>query len=334
MTVQVGQPATAQDIIKSTALYAADAGGTDAYAISLPTAPSAYADGLTVRFKANTANTGASTLNVNTLGAIAIKRPDGTDTQTGDIVANQIVEVCYRNSAFHMISPIVADRQQVMGALQAGMAKLFFNTQLLLNAYIATPKGTEGWELSADHAEIQILRKGLQCVMEGSGTQRTIKLSGYFEPLGAGTNLEYNGSGKIILDFNAKLIAGSGIFSMGFFSNPEQAWDANGTGVGFYMDNGVIYALTKKADPSGSDEKTDVSSGITETNWNNYRIELDIGVDVKFYINGTLVKTTTSGAASFPITSAVNIGFGFEGSAGTGTDFTFTAPFLSIEMNP
>lgn len=103
--IDSGQDILAQDIIAGNAHYAADAGSTDAYAISLPAAPGSYTDGLTIRFKANTANTGASTLNVNSLGAISIKRPDLTDTQSGDIIANQIVEVIYRSSAFYMVSP-------------------------------------------------------------------------------------------------------------------------------------------------------------------------------------------------------------------------------------
>lgn len=106
MTVQTGQNADAQDMIKQPHIYAADAGGSDTYAISLPVAPSAYADGLVVRFKANTANTGAATLNVNTLGAIAILRPSGDALITGDIVANQTLEVIYRGGSFYMLSPL------------------------------------------------------------------------------------------------------------------------------------------------------------------------------------------------------------------------------------
>ena len=49
--------------------YAADAGATDAYAITLSPAPSAYSTGMVVHFYAKTANTGACTLNVNGLGA-------------------------------------------------------------------------------------------------------------------------------------------------------------------------------------------------------------------------------------------------------------------------
>lgn len=109
MTIATGQNAEAQDIISSNYMYGADAGANDTYVVTLPEAPASYTDGLTIRFKANTANTGASTLNVNSLGAIAIKRPNTLDTQTGDIVANQVVEVVYRGGSFYMTSPVGGD---------------------------------------------------------------------------------------------------------------------------------------------------------------------------------------------------------------------------------
>lgn len=75
--------------------YAVDGGATDAYAITVTPAITAYSTGQQFTFKANTANTGACTLDVNGLGAIAIKEGDENDTQTGDIVANQLVTVVY-----------------------------------------------------------------------------------------------------------------------------------------------------------------------------------------------------------------------------------------------
>lgn len=131
MSIAVGQTAAAQDIIKGVAWYAADAGANDTYAITLPTAPSAYADGLTVRFKANTANTGPATLNVNSLGAITIKRPDLSDLKTGDILANQIVEVVYRGGSFYVISPLVQIKERFLTPLLTGTTPAYPYTTIL-----------------------------------------------------------------------------------------------------------------------------------------------------------------------------------------------------------
>lgn len=89
-------------------VYAADSVGTDAYAITLSPAPASYATGQTFFFKAGTANTGAATLNVNGLGAKTIKKAYNSDLATGDILANQIVQVTYDGTNFQMMSPVAA----------------------------------------------------------------------------------------------------------------------------------------------------------------------------------------------------------------------------------
>lgn len=87
-------------------IYGADAGGTDAYAITLSPIPSAYATGMVINFKANTANTGGATLNVNSLGATTILKLNNLALETGDIEAGQIVSVVYDGTNFQMQTPV------------------------------------------------------------------------------------------------------------------------------------------------------------------------------------------------------------------------------------
>lgn len=88
----------------SDALFCVDAGASDAYACNLTPAITAYAAGFQACFDANTANTGASSINFNSLGALTIKRINqttaGLDTATGDIVADQIVCGTYNGTSF------------------------------------------------------------------------------------------------------------------------------------------------------------------------------------------------------------------------------------------
>lgn len=97
----VGEELPAADlneIVRTTGLYAVDAGGDDTYAITVTPAPDNYSDGDEYTFKVATGNTGACTLNVNGLGAIAIKKYSQggkIDLATGDILANQMVRVKY-----------------------------------------------------------------------------------------------------------------------------------------------------------------------------------------------------------------------------------------------
>lgn len=85
--------------------YAASIVGTDAYAITLTTAPAAYATGQQFTFKADVINTGTATLNVNSLGAISILRGDGSALADSDIAAGQVITVVYDGTAFRLNSP-------------------------------------------------------------------------------------------------------------------------------------------------------------------------------------------------------------------------------------
>jgi len=96
-------PAAIQD---SSYTFAADAEASDAYAITLSPVPSALATGQVFYFTANTANTGAATLNVNTLGAKTIKKNHDLDLVTGDIEAGQVIGVAYDGTNFQMLSQV------------------------------------------------------------------------------------------------------------------------------------------------------------------------------------------------------------------------------------
>jgi len=85
--------------------FAADAEASDSYVITLDPAPAAYFTGMMVVFTANTANTGAATLNVNSLGAKAIKKQKDVALGDGDIKAGQVVVVVYDGTNFQLVNP-------------------------------------------------------------------------------------------------------------------------------------------------------------------------------------------------------------------------------------
>lgn len=89
--------------------YAADSVGTDSYAITISPAITAYAAGQRFTFKAGTANTGACTLNVSGLGAKSIVKNYNVALSTGDIKANQIVEVEYDGTNMQLLSNKMVD---------------------------------------------------------------------------------------------------------------------------------------------------------------------------------------------------------------------------------
>lgn len=109
-------------------LYAADSGSNDTYAITLSPVPASLAaiTGLPLTFKANTANTGAATLNVNSLGAKTIKKQHDQDLSDNDIESGQTVTVVYDGTNFQMQSQ-------------------------LANSSAASTVGTDGWTDDSAH---------------------------------------------------------------------------------------------------------------------------------------------------------------------------------------
>ena len=84
-----------------------DAGASDTYACNISPALTVYTTGTVYWFKANTLNTGAATVNFNSLGAKAIKITSGgitTDPLDNCIRAGQYVEVVYDGTNMQMMS--------------------------------------------------------------------------------------------------------------------------------------------------------------------------------------------------------------------------------------
>lgn len=86
-------------------LEIASVAGTDTITGSVSPAITAYAAGQTFRFVAAGANTGAATLNLNSVGAVAIEKRQAA-LAAGDIASGDTVEVYYDGSTFQMLSPI------------------------------------------------------------------------------------------------------------------------------------------------------------------------------------------------------------------------------------
>lgn len=87
--------------------FAPDSGSNDTYVASIAPTPGAYVTGKLYWFKANTANTGAATINFNSLGAKTIKKAAGgvtTDLADNDIRAGQWVLLVYDGTNMQMQS--------------------------------------------------------------------------------------------------------------------------------------------------------------------------------------------------------------------------------------
>lgn len=86
--------------------YAADGGANDTYTATLSPVPTAYTTGMVCVIKFNTINTGAATVNLNSLGAKDIRRSNGLVLADGDIAAGQFMTLVYNGTYFELQSPI------------------------------------------------------------------------------------------------------------------------------------------------------------------------------------------------------------------------------------
>lgn len=84
-----------------------NATGTDAYAVSLPVSPGAYSAGQVSTFITDVANTGACSINYNSIGTSNIKLMDGNDPYTGAIQAGGPVHLYYDGTNHILLNPYV-----------------------------------------------------------------------------------------------------------------------------------------------------------------------------------------------------------------------------------
>ncbi len=90
-----------EEQIENLAAYGV-ASGTNTYVATI-IGITALTEGFTVRIKFTNANTGASTLNINSLGAKAIVKSNGASLSSGNIKAGQICNLAYTGSNFQLL---------------------------------------------------------------------------------------------------------------------------------------------------------------------------------------------------------------------------------------
>lgn len=92
--------------------------GTDTITASAPAAITAYAAGQRFSFVASATNTGAVTLNINSLGAKDVTKRGTTALAAGDITSGQVVLVEYDGTRFQMIGATSAASDTVAGVVE------------------------------------------------------------------------------------------------------------------------------------------------------------------------------------------------------------------------
>lgn len=83
-----------------------DTGIANAYVLNFVANFAAYTDGIVIYWIPSNTNTGASTINVNGLGVVAIVDQGGSPLKAGQIVANQTAQIVFRSGQFYLLSAV------------------------------------------------------------------------------------------------------------------------------------------------------------------------------------------------------------------------------------
>jgi hypothetical protein len=173
-------------------LYASSISGTNTITGTISTSPTAYVTGQVYRFVAAGANTGAVTLNLNSIGAKAITKNGTVALAGGEIISGQAVEVIYDGTQFQLLDRI----GPVMGTAQtttSGTAKDFTSippwvSEIAVSLVGVSTNGTSNYLLQL-------------------GTSSGVETSGY---LGAGS---LGGGTPTVSNFTAGFGVASGLAS-------------------------------------------------------------------------------------------------------------------------
>ncbi len=96
---------------------------------------------------------------------------------------------------------------------------------------------------------------------------------------------------RIVMEWDMRIANVANILNSSFlvgFGSAKTSIRTSNDVAGFMLVSDALNALT---DDGGTEALTDVSSGITLSNWNKYRVTAVPGDTVQFYINDTLVAT-------------------------------------------
>lgn len=120
------QYATAGQMQDNKGQYLNSISGTDVITATASFGMSAYATGQVFTFIASGTNTGATTLNINSIGAKAITKNGATALAAGDIVLGQAITVFYDGTQFQInASPSYSGLSSVNGIVKGNGAGVF-----------------------------------------------------------------------------------------------------------------------------------------------------------------------------------------------------------------
>jgi len=131
--------------------------GTNTITGSLSPAITAYASGQTFRFVAAASNTGAVTININSLGAKAITKDGTTALATGDILINGLYDISYDGTQFQLKNSSATFTGGTVSGATTFSSTVTYNGAQTVNADVTMTGATDKWAKGADVASAAAL---------------------------------------------------------------------------------------------------------------------------------------------------------------------------------
>ena len=94
-------------------------GSSNAYVLTTGLSLTAYVSGQAFKIKTNFANTGAATINVDTLGAKSIVKNGSTALASGDLASGQVYEIAYDGTNFQLVGKFGQTEDATLTAVAA-----------------------------------------------------------------------------------------------------------------------------------------------------------------------------------------------------------------------
>ena len=131
--------ASAGQVQDGTFQYLTSVSGTNSITATAPISMTALAAGQTFRFVAAATNTGAVTLNINSLGIKSITKNGTTSLTANDILINSVLEVIYDGTQFQLVNPAINTIPSGLISMWSGTIATIPTGWLLCNGSSGTP---------------------------------------------------------------------------------------------------------------------------------------------------------------------------------------------------
>ncbi len=195
-----------------------------------------------------------------------------------------------------------------------------------------TDDSASAWDFANANVASKFLGSWALVQSDGNCVLNTANSGGY-----TGIPATTGGGSSHTFALNKKMVVSFRIYGDTLTSSNTCFGLAAGTGNAFYTPNATASVGRVMFTYDGTTFRTLTDDGanitvntvaITITNWNNLRIEFDPASEARFYLNGTLVATHTSGQN---LPSSGNVLFG-SGTSGSGKVYGITTPIISVEL--